>query len=105
MNYVTIQMPSAKKEDSTPKTQDDASDTDSEYVKWKKNEPTPQKVYKDRRVYQKKDLRYYETLDHMWVSQTPYYVRLGRRPAALHRVVERHWAEQKKLWMSEPEDA
>lgn len=102
-----FKMPKTKKEDSTPQTQEseDTDDTDTEYSQWKKNELPPQKVYKDRRVYQKKDLRYYETMDHMWIRQAPYYIRLGKRPSTLHRVVERHWKEQKKLWKTEPDDA
>lgn len=100
-------------------------DTEGEYERWKKpvtpkpepepaNEasPTPEPrrmrprrqqtchmdTRKDRRIADASEIPYYESMDHLWVSGSPYYVRLGRRPSFYHKIIAEHWHAQKKLW-------
>lgn len=100
-------------------------DTEGEYERWKKPmvpkteeeepkeaSPTPEPrrmrprrqqtthtdKRKDRRIADASEIPYYESMDHLWVSGSPYYVRLGRRPSFYHRIIAEHWHAQKKLW-------
>jgi hypothetical protein len=105
------------KDDRTPKEEGQTSDeeTEFEYAVWQRGgespvkspPPAPRKPrprrepdehLRDRRVEKKSDILYFENQDHQWVKNSPYYIRLGRKPSVLHQNVDAHWQIQKTLW-------
>lgn len=109
------------RDESTPKEQGQTSDTETEieYEAWQRGDDTPKSPpppprkprhaipddeRTDRRVIKRNDILYFENMDHKWVASCPYYIRLGRKPATIHRAIDEHWTLQKKLWNVESRD-
>jgi hypothetical protein len=104
-------MPRAER---APKEEGEYSDTDTEYQKWQEagtveqeqSHPSPaappeerkRPVHKDRRVCKRSELGFYRHADHTWLTKTPFYIRLGQRPAMLHYIIDQHWDAQELLW-------
>lgn len=100
------------KGNSTPQEEGEASDTDAEYEQWKRGgkeeseaetelkDPPESKAHvkKDRRVLRRADINHYRKVDHQWLTKTPFYIRLGKRPAMLHYLIDEHWDAQEELW-------
>lgn len=73
---------------------------------WIKKNPTPRPPprpklpERDRRAETEFEIDDVRREDHFWVHSTPYYIRLGRKPAELHAAIDQHWMLQRQLHFS-----